>query len=293
MKSAPEIYDFGERFQQVIANSKKDKLKSISGEGDIWPLMREEARVKAQGEPILGSYFHATILNHKSFGDALSFRLASKLDNPMLPTMLIRDVIGEAMAGNAEVLKAAEIDILATYARDPACDDLSSAFLFFKGYHALQAHRIANWLWSEGRQTLAQFFQNQISVTLGVDIHPAARIGSGIMFDHATGIVIGETAVIEDDVSILHSVTLGGTGKSTGDRHPKIRRGVLLSAGCKIIGNIEIGENAKVGAGSVVLNDVPANVSVAGIPAKIIGDPHDQVPAHDMDQDIGIDPAKF
>jgi len=293
MKSAPEIYKFADRFQQVIANSKKDKLKSISGPGDIWPLMREEAKVKAQSEPILGSYFHATILNHKSFGDALSFRLASKLDNPMLPTMLIRDVIGEAMAGDAEVLKAAEIDILATYARDPACDDLSSAFLFFKGFHALQAHRIANWLWREGRQTLAQFFQNQISVTLGVDIHPAARIGSGIMFDHATGIVIGETAVIEDDVSILHSVTLGGTGKSSGDRHPKIRRGVLLSAGCKIIGNIEIGENAKVGAGSVVLNDVPANVSVAGVPAKIIGDHHDQVPAHDMDQNLGIDPEKF
>ena len=293
MKSAPEIYDFGERFQQVVADSKKDKLKSISGPGDIWPLMREEAKVKAQSEPILGSYFHATILNHKSFGDALSFRLASKLDNPMLPTMLIRDVIGEAMAGDAEVLKAAEIDILATYARDPACDDLSSAFLFFKGFHALQAHRIANWLWREGRQTLAQFFQNQISVTLGVDIHPAARIGSGIMFDHATGIVIGETAVIEDDVSILHSVTLGGTGKSSGDRHPKIRRGVLLSAGCKIIGNIEIGENAKVGAGSVVLNDVPANVSVAGVPAKIIGDHHDQVPAHEMDQNLGIDPEKF
>ena len=131
MKSAPEIYDFGERFQQVVADSKKDKLKSISGPGDIWPLMREEAKVKAQGEPILGSYFHATILNHKSFGDALSFRLASKLDNPMLPTMLIRDVIGEAMAGDAEVLKAAEIDILATYARDPACDDLSSAFSIF------------------------------------------------------------------------------------------------------------------------------------------------------------------
>jgi len=293
MKSAPEIYKFADRFQQVVADSKKDKLKSISGPGDIWPLMREEAKVKAQSEPILGSYFHATILNHKSFGDALSFRLASKLDNPMLPTMLIRDVIGEAMAGDAEVLKAAEIDILATYARDPACDDLSSAFLFFKGFHALQAHRIANWLWREGRQTLAQFFQNQISVTLGVDIHPAARIGSGIMFDHATGIVIGETAVIEDDVSILHSVTLGGTGKSSGDRHPKIRRGVLLSAGCKIIGNIEIGENAKVGAGSVVLNDVPANVSVAGVPAKIIGDHHDQVPAHEMDQNLGIDPEKF
>ena len=160
---------------------------------------------------------------------------------------------------------------MATYTRDPACDDLSSSFLFFKGFHALQAHRIAHWLWNKERRTLAQFFQNQISVTLGVDLHPAARVGSGIMLDHATGIVIGETAVVEDDVSILHSVTLGGTGKTGGDRHPKIRRGVLLSAGCKIIGNIEVGINAKVGAGSVVLNDVPPNVTVAGIPAKVVG----------------------
>ena len=206
----------------------------------------------------------------------------------MLPTMLIRDVIAEATHDDAEILSSAEIDIIATYTRDPACDDLSSSFLFFKGFHALQAHRIAHWLWKKERRTLAQFFQNQISVTLGVDLHPAATVGSGIMLDHATGIVIGETAVVEDDVSILHSVTLGGTGKTSGDRHPKIRRGVLLSAGCKIIGNIEVGVNAKVGAGSVVLNDVPPNVTVAGIPAKVVGDPHDQIPAHDMDHVKGF-----
>ncbi|XOV85742.1 MAG: serine O-acetyltransferase [bacterium] len=248
--------------------------------------MREEAQRKAQEEPILGSYFHATILNHQSFGDALSFRLASKLDNPMLPTMLIRDVIAQAMAADPTLLSAAEIDVLATYTRDPACDDLSTPFLFYKGFHALQAHRVAHWLWGQGRRTLAQFFQNQISVTLGVDIHPAARMGSGIMFDHATGIVIGETAVVEDDVSMLHGVTLGGTGKSSGDRHPKIRKGVLLSAGCKIIGNIEVGTNAKVGAGSVVLENVPANVTVAGVPAKIVGALNNNVPAHEMDQSL-------
>jgi len=248
--------------------------------------MRDEARRKAAAEPILGSYFHATILNHKSFGDALSFRLASKLDNPMLPTMLIRDVISEAMAADNTLLSAAEIDMLATYTRDPACDDLTTPFLFYKGFHALQAHRVAHWLWHQQRKTLAQFFQNQISVTLGVDIHPAARLGCGIMFDHATGIVIGETAVVEDNVSILHSVTLGGTGKEGGDRHPKIRQGVLLSAGCKVIGNIEVGQNAKVGAGSVVLEDVPANVTVAGVPARVVGRFEDRVPAHDMDQSI-------
>ncbi len=288
MAQASSIVSSEQRFAQIIAGSEKDKLQTISGPNDLWPLMREEAERKAKEEPILGSYFHATILNHRTFGDALSFRLASKLDNPMLPTMLIRDVIAEATHDESEILRAAEIDIIATYTRDPACEDLSSPFLFFKGFHALQAHRIAHWLWNKERRTLAQFFQNQISVTLGVDLHPAARVGSGIMLDHATGIVIGETAVVEDDVSILHSVTLGGTGKTGGHRHPLIRRGVLLSAGCKIIGNIEVGVNAKVGAGSVVLNDVPPNVTVAGIPAKVVGHPHQQIPAHDMDHVKGF-----
>lgn len=272
------------RFDEVMQGQHTSSLQTMNSLDDLWPVMREEAESKAAEEPILGSYFHATILNHKSFADALSFRLASKLDNPMLPTMLIRDVIAEAADSQMDILSAAEIDIIANFNRDPACRDLSSAFLFFKGYHALQAHRIAHWLWQQQRHTLAQFFQNQISVTLGVDIHPAAQIGSGIMFDHATGIVIGETAVIEDDVSILHSVTLGGTGKSGGDRHPKIRKGVLLSAGSKVIGNIEIGVNAKVGAGSVVLEDVPANVTVAGVPARIVGKvASDTAPAYTMD----------
>ncbi len=272
------------RFDEVMQGQHTSSLQTMNSLDDLWPVMREEAKSKAAEEPILGSYFHATILNHKSFADALSFRLASKLDNPMLPTMLIRDVIAEAADAQMDILSAAEIDIIANFNRDPACRDLSSAFLFFKGYHALQAHRIAHWLWQQQRHTLAQFFQNQISVTLGVDIHPAAQIGSGIMFDHATGIVVGETAVIEDDVSILHSVTLGGTGKSGGDRHPKIRKGVLLSAGSKVIGNIEIGVNAKVGAGSVVLEDVPANVTVAGVPARIVGKvASDTAPAYTMD----------
>lgn len=281
-----KVSKLSNRYSQLIADADQAELSAVRGPGDLWPLMRDEAKRKAAEEPILGSYFHATILNHSTFGDALSFRLASKLDNPMLPTMLIRDVIGEAMAHDESLLSAAEIDVLATYTRDPACDDFSTPFLFYKGFHALQAHRVAHWLWNQGRKTLAQFFQNQISVTLGVDIHPAARVGSGIMFDHATGIVIGETAVVEDDVSMLHSVTLGGTGKTGGDRHPKIRKGVLLSAGCKIIGNIEVGTNAKVGAGSVVLEDVPPNVTVAGVPAKIVGQLHNQIPAHEMDQSI-------
>jgi len=251
--------------------------------GAVWEAMRAEAAAKSAEEPILGSYFHATVLNHRSFGDALSFRLASKLDNPMLPTMLIRDVIAEAIASDGDILASALVDVVATHGRDPACEDLSTPFLFFKGFHALQAHRVAHWLWHRGRHTLALFFQSQISVGLGVDIHPAAHIGRGILIDHATGIVIGETAVVEDDVSILHAVTLGGSGKVTGDRHPKVRRGVLLGAGCKVIGNIEIGAGAKVGAGSVVLADVPPHVTVTGVPAAVVGRPREDSPAFDMD----------
>ena len=253
---------------------------------DLWQLLRDEAQMFAQQEPVLGSYFHASILNHHSFASALSFHLASKLDNPTLPSLLIREVIEEALHSNEHISRAAQIDIIATQARDPACVHFSTPFLYYKGFHALQAYRVAHWLWQSGRQTLARFIQNQISATLAVDIHPAARIGCGIMLDHATGIVIGETAVVEDDVSILHSVTLGGTGKETGDRHPKIRRGVLLAAGCKIIGNIEVGEGAKVGAGSVVLQDVPPHVTVAGVPAREVGHPSGEAPAFDMDHSI-------
>ena len=260
--------------------------ESVRTPAELWPVLRREARAKASEEPILGSYFHATVLNHHSFGAALSFRLASKLDNPMLPTMLIRDVIQEAIEADPSILQCAANDMIATFYRDPACEDPLTPFLFFKGFHALQAHRIAHWLWRQGRKTLAHFFQNQISVTLGVDIHPAAQFGAGIMLDHATGLVAGETAVVGDDVSILHAVTLGGTGKESGDRHPKIGRGVLLAAGCKIIGNIEVGEGAKVGAGSVVLDDVPEHVTVAGIPAKIVGETQG-LPAHVMDQRLG------
>jgi serine O-acetyltransferase len=274
-----------QRFREVLRQSLPGhKTARLSKPEDLWPLMRSEAERKALEEPILGSYFHATILNHPTFGAALSFRLASKLENPMLPTMLIRDVISQALEADPSILAAAQIDVVATYARDPACEDLSTPFLFFKGFHALQSYRVAHWLWHEGRQTLARFFQNQISATLGVDIHPAAQIGSGIMLDHATGIVVGETAVIEDDVSILHSVTLGGTGKTSGERHPKIRRGVLLAAGAKIIGNIEVGTCAKVGAGSVVLEDVPPHTTVAGVPAKVVSTHAAHQPAMDMDQ---------
>lgn len=249
---------------------------------DLWDAIRSEAQRLAREEPILGSFFHATILNHEDFGAALSFHLANKLDSTVLPAVLIREIISEAIEQDPSILKAASIDIMATRTRDPACELYATPFLYYKGFHALQAYRVAHWLWQQERRPLALFLQSQVSITFAVDIHPAACIGSGIMFDHATGIVIGETSVVEDDVSILHSVTLGGTGKEGGDRHPKIRKGVLLSAGAKIIGNIEVGEGAKVGAGSVVLGDVPAHVTVAGVPAKIVGRPDCDSPALDM-----------
>jgi serine O-acetyltransferase len=258
----------------------------FDGAPSLWAAIRSEAERLAAEEPILGSFFHAAILNHEDLGAALSFHLANKLDSVVLPAMLIREVVHEAMASDPLILKAAEIDIIATRTRDPACDHFATPFLYYKGFHALQAYRVAHWLWQQDRRPLATFLQNQVSASLGVDIHPAATIGSGIMLDHATGIVIGETSVVDDDVSILHSVTLGGTGKVSGDRHPKIRHGVLLSAGAKIIGNIVVGEGAKVGAGSVVLEDVPPHVTVAGVPARIVGRPACESPALDMNQSL-------
>ena len=258
----------------------------LAEDASLWEIMRREAELGAESEPLLAGYLNAAILNHDSFETALSFRLASKLENSLLPLTLIRGVVEEALLDDENIGKAVQFDIAAVYARDPACDEVTMAFLYLKGFHALEAQRIAHWLWRKGRRSLAKLFQSRISERLGVDMHPAARLGRGIMLDHANGIVVGETAVIEDDVSILHSVTLGGTGNETGDRHPKIRRGVLLSAGCKIIGNIEVGEGAKVGAGSVVLTNVPPHVTVAGVPAKIVGKPRDPEPALSMDHSL-------
>lgn len=181
-------------------------------------------------------------------------------------------------------------DIRAITERDPAATRFSEPLLYFKGFHALQTHRVAHWLWSEGRRELALFLQSRASEVFGVDIHPAARIGKGILVDHATGVVVGETAVVEDNVSILHEVTLGGTGKDCGDRHPKVRHGVLIGAGAKILGNVEVGEGAKIGAGSVVLEDVPAHATVAGVPAKVVGIAEGDEPARTMDHRLPCNP---
>jgi serine O-acetyltransferase len=255
----------------------------------VWQLIREETQREVNREPILASFLHATILNHTSLESALSFHLANKLDSPTAPAMLLREVIEQAFEQDTSIGVAIRADLEAIQDRDSACDQLSTPLLYFKGFHALQAYRVAHWLWSNGRESLALFFQNRISMVFGVDVHPAARIGQGIMFDHATGLVIGETCVIGNNVSIMQSVTLGGTGKEHGDRHPKVGNGVLISCGAKILGNIKIGDGAKVGAGSVVLDEVPAHSTVAGVPAKIVGRPISENPALDMNHQLSCD----
>lgn len=258
----------------------------------VWDRILEETREQAAQESALASYLHATVLNHDTLEGALSYHLANKLANPAISALQIREIIEEAMQKNCGISKAVRADILAIFDRDSACESYAIPFLYFKGFHALQAYRVANCLWNHGRTSLALFLQSHISIVFGVDIHPAANIGKGIMLDHATGIVIGETAVVEDDVSIMQNVTLGGTGKEGGDRHPKIRRGVLVSAGVKILGNIEVGEGAKVGAGSVVLDHVAPHTTVVGVPARAVGVPGSSSPALEMNHGINCDRKK-
>ncbi len=257
----------------------------------LWARIREETARHAAEEPILASFLHATILNHTELEDALSFHLANQLDSATASSLLLREVILQAFESDPAIHQAVRDDLMAVMERDSACHELYIPFLYFKGFHALQTQRVAHWLWRGGREPLALFFQNRMSTCFGVDIHPAARMGRGIMLDHATGLVIGETAVVGNNVSILQSVTLGGTGKDEGDRHPKICDGVLISAGAKILGNICVGEGAKVGAGSVVLENVPAHTTVAGVPAKVVGRPSSDQPALEMEHDFCCDEA--
>lgn len=255
----------------------------------IWDTIRQEAEDETKREPMLAGFLYATIMNHGSLEDALSFLLSSKLGSSTLPDTSVRDLIDEAYREDPTIADSIREDISAVCDRDPACQGFSSILLYYKGYHALQAYRAAHYFWNQGRKSLATFLQSRISEVFAVDIHPAARIGKGILIDHATSVVIGETAVVEDYVSMLHEVTLGGTGKATGDRHPKVRRGVLISAGAKILGNVEIGENAKVGSGAVVLDDVEPHTTVVGVPAKAVGHPDSVSPALEMNHRIQTD----
>ncbi|WP_323036097.1 serine O-acetyltransferase [Pararhodobacter sp.] len=238
----------------------------------VWQRIRSEALDVVRDEPLMGGVMHNNLLHHSTMECALAFRFALKLKSPEISEQILREIADEAYANNAWLGQAARADMLAVYDRDPACHRYLQPLMYFKGYQAVQAYRIGHWLWNSGRVDMASFVQMRISEMFGVDIHPAARIGKGIMIDHAHSIVIGETAVVGDDVSMLHSVTLGGTGKEDGDRHPKIGNGVLIGAGAKVLGNIKVGCCSRIAAGSVVLADVPPSATVAGVPARIIGE---------------------
>lgn len=252
---------------------------------EIWQQLKQEAFELVTKEPLLASHVYSSVLNHDCLGSALSFIVANKLSDAVVSAFTIRELFDQAFVNCDEMLTHVAHDIKAVLDRDPAADTYLNVLLHLKGFHAIQTHRLAHCLWRQNRKELARFLQSRCSEVFGVDIHPACRIGHGLMFDHATGIVIGETAEIGNNVSILQGVTLGGTGNQQGDRHPKIRPGVMIGAGAKILGNIVIGEDARIGAGSVVLDPVPANTTAVGVPAKIIGSSC-ECPAESMDQNF-------
>src|SRR6195256_4517502 len=261
------------------------KAASTLGKVDpVWTRMHHEAEEIARREPELSSFIYETILHHGNLEAAVAHRVTERLDHPDVSAELIRQVYAEALAADPDMGTSFRSDIVAVFDRDPAADRFIEPVLYYKGFHAIQTHRLAHWLYGKGRRDFALYLQSRASAVLQCDIHPAAKIGRGIFLDHATGLVVGETAVIEDDVSMLHDVTLGGTGKEHEDRHPKIRYGVMIGAGAKILGNIEVGHCSGRAAGSVVIKPVPNNVTVAGVPAKVVGEAGCPEPSRNMDQ---------
>ena len=259
------------------------QLKTID---PVWDKMVRQAQSALEQEPLLGAMIHSSILHHSSFEQALSYRIALKLASAEMPEQMLGEIADHTIQSE-ELGAYSRADLMAVCERDPACHNLTQPLLFFKGFQAIQAYRVGHALWRDGRKDLAYFFQSQISEVFGIDIHPAAVIGRGLMIDHAHSIVIGETAVVGDNVSMLHSVTLGGTGKQDDERHPKIGNGVLIGAGAKVLGNIKVGHCSRIAAGSVVLHEVPPCKTVAGVPAKIVGEAGCEQPSVSMDQLLG------
>ncbi|MEN5080876.1 serine O-acetyltransferase [Bosea sp. TWI1241] len=262
----------------------RDLATGLDRVDPVWTRLRREAEAAIAAEPALTSFILSNVLNQGSFEEAVAHRVAGRLAHPALPAELIVQTFDAAIADDPAIGLGFRADVVAVLDRDPACYRLLEPVLYFKGFHALQTHRLAHWLWRRDRRDLALYLQSRSSEVFQTDINPAARIGQGVFLDHATGLVVGETTVIEDNVSLLQGVTLGGTGKQGGDRHPKIRKGVLIGAGAKILGNIEVGQCARVAAGSVVLAAVPRNTTVAGVPAKVVGEAGCAEPARSMDQ---------
>jgi len=260
------------------------KVVGLAGVDPMLARIRMEAEEIVRREPEVAGFVLGTVLNHDRLESAVVHRIADRLDRQEVPGDIIRQTYLDIITREPAIGEAFRADLMAVADRDPACTRFIEPLLYFKGFHALQTHRLAHALWKAGRKDFALYLQSRSSEVFQCDIHPAARVGKGVFLDHATGLVVGSTAVIEDDVSILHSVTLGGTGKERGDRHPKIRRGVLIGAGAKIIGNIEVGQCARVAAGSVVLSSVEARKTVAGVPARVVGEAGCAEPARSMDQ---------
>jgi serine O-acetyltransferase len=259
-------------------------LTKHTSDDPMWDAIRLAARALAAEEPVLATLVHASVLSQACFEGALNYILAQRLASEDVPMMLLRQVFDNVVVADPEIGIAARADLAAVCERDPACNSPLEAFLFFKGFHALQTYRFAHALLRRGRRALALYLQSRMALIFAIDINPAARLGRGIMIDHGTGVVIGETAVVENGVSLLQGVTLGGTGKDVGDRHPKIREGVMIGAGAGVFGNVEVGARAKIGAGSVVLNPVPDRCTAAGVPARLVGPCANLEPARDMDQ---------
>ena len=257
----------------------------------VWDRIQSDARAAIATEPLIGGMVHTTVLHHNSLESALAYRIAMKLGSDEMPAQIVRELADGAYARDVSLGEGARADLAAVYERDPACHSLLQPLMFFKGFQAIQAYRIGHLLWRKGRKDLAYFFQARVSEVFGIDIHPNARIGKGLMIDHAHSIVIGETAAVGNNVSMLHSVTLGGTGKEDDDRHPKIGDGVLIGAGAKVLGNITVGCNSRIAAGSVVLEEVPPCKTVAGVPARIVGEAGCAQPALSMDQILNSSPG--
>jgi serine O-acetyltransferase len=268
----------------AMPQQQKRPSQALDKVDPVWTRIRREAETVALTEPELASFIYSSVLHHDTLETAVAHRIGERLDHADVSGELIRQAYADALDDSPAIGEAFRADIVATFDRDPATNRFVEPLLFFKGFHAIQTHRLANWLWNKARKDFAFYLQSRASAVFQTDIHPAARIGRGIFLDHATGLVVGETAVIDDDVSLLHDVTLGGTGNEIGDRHPKIRHGVMIGAGAKILGNIEIGHCARIAAGSVVLKSVPNNKTVAGVPARVIGEAGCAEPSRTMDQ---------
>ncbi len=273
-------------------NQQQTKTINVLDKVDpVWARIRREAEVVVRQEPELSSFIYSSVLHHDSLEQVVVHRIAQRLDHPDVSGELIRQAYWDALEDTPALGDVFRADIVATYDRDPATNRFIEPVLYYKGFHSIQTHRLANWLWGKGRKDFAYYLQSRASAVFNCDIHPAARIGRGIFLDHASGLVVGETAAIDDDVSMLHDVTLGGTGNEAGDRHPKIGRGVMIGAGAKILGNIEVGHCARIAAGSVVVKPVPHNTTVAGVPAKVVGESGCAEPSRTMDQmlnDLGL-----